>query len=80
MLPSNKGDVIKLSENQPPYVHWNEAMIKTAVRICMNNGFTHIPSPEEIAALPTLWTDDILNIYDQIKFQLSHLKANQPDG
>lgn len=55
-------------------------MIKTAVRICINNGWTHIPSPDEIAALPTLWTEDILNLNDQIHFQLSHLKASLPDG
>lgn len=79
MLP-NRPDVIKLSENQPPFLNWNEGMIKTAVRICINNGWTHIPSPDEIAALPTLWTEDILNLNDQIHFQLSHLKASLPDG
>lgn len=44
-------------------------------RIAKNNGFTHIPTPDEIAGLPLTWIEDVLTIQRQVNRQAAFIKA-----
>lgn len=72
--------MIKLYEETPLRFHWDIDLLKQALRICINNNFTHIPTPEELRAQPSLWVDDILRLNEAVRFQLDHMKGTDPEA
>lgn len=73
MVPGFK--VLKFSEDQKLRLHYDDGLVKMALRIAINSGWTHIPTPDELSDYPSLWLADIFRLNEEVRRQIDIIEG-----